>query len=82
MPVKSRDEFVVIARDIDNSRPLATSTQEFLDDVIVRLGPVDSTPQGPHIDEVADDVKGLEIVGAKKAEQSFSLAPASAEVDI
>src|SRR6266511_2912692 len=80
--MKAGDKFVVIARDVDHPCSFAPRTQAFLDDVIVRLRPIDPTPQCPNIDEIAYDVKRLKVVGAKKAEQSISFAPASAEVDI
>jgi len=80
--VKARDKLVVIPRDIDHTRPLATGAQDFLDHVIVRLRPIDPATQRPHIDQVSDHIKGFEFVSAEEMQQGFSFTPAGAQVDI
>ena len=75
-------QLVVIARDIDHMRAFARFAQNFLDHVVVLLGPVNSATQRPDIDQVADDVQSLEIVRAQEIEQRCGIAATRTQVRI
>ena len=66
---ESGHELVVVPRDIDDARAFARFAQEFLDDVVVLLRPIDATTKLPDIDEIADDVERLHLVIAKELEK-------------
>lgn len=66
--VETGEKFVVVSGDIDHARAFSSCAQEFLDDVVVGLGPVDAPPQGPDINEVADHVQRFKLVGAEEFE--------------
>lgn len=69
-----RNEFVVVAGNIDQARSLARFSQQLLDYVIVGLGPIAAPPERPDVDEVADQVKRLELVLPEKFEEPLGLA--------
>src|SRR6516165_5740779 len=75
-------EFVVIARDIDETRALARLAQELLHDVVVRLRPEPSRFELPAIDDVADEIDGIRVVEAQEIEQRFGLTAFCAEMDV
>jgi hypothetical protein len=76
------EEFVMISRDVNDARAFAGLTQEFLDDVVVLLRPIDSAPHLPGIDQVADDIERLEIVIAEEFEDRTGVTVARPEVDV
>src|SRR5580704_2449148 len=74
--------FVVVTGDVDYSGTLSTFSKKFLDDVIVVLRPIDATLQSGKVDQVANDIQGLEIVLSKKIEERFGLADSVTQVNI
>lgn len=70
----AREEFVVIARDVDDSRPFARLAQNFLDDVVMLLRPIDSAPERPDINPVTDNVERIEFVHFEESEQGVRTA--------
>ena len=75
-------EFVVIARHIDDLGALARLAQHFLHEVVVRLRPVPAGSQRPAVDNVADEIDGIGIVAAEEVQQSFGLRAACSEMDV
>ena len=75
-------EFIVIARHIDDLGALARLAQYFLHEVVVRLRPVPVRSQRPAIDDIADEIDGIGIMAAEKVEQSIGLRAACSEVDV
>jgi hypothetical protein len=82
MTEKVRDKFIVIPRNVNDAGAFATGAQYFLDDVIVRLWPVNASTKLPYVDEVSDDVKFIEFVVAEELEQGIGLAPFGTEMNI
>src|SRR5215831_8347873 len=68
--------FVMVARDVDDPRPLARLAQQLLDNVVVGLRPKPGTAQAPAVDDVADEIEMLGFRMAEKIEQEFRLAAA------
>ena len=79
---EATEEFVVVTGDINDARALARFAQEFLDDVVMLLRPIDSAPHLPDIDQIADDVERLEIVVAQEFQERCGVAAAGPEVDV
>ncbi|KAF1857770.1 hypothetical protein Lal_00041159 [Lupinus albus] len=79
MPPK---ELVVVARQVDDVRPLADLAQELLHHVVMGLRPVPAGAELPAVDDVADEVDGVRVVVPQEAEQHPRLAPPGAEVQI
>lgn len=75
-------KFVVISGDINYTGPLAGLAQDFLDDVVVLLWPINSAAQGPDVDEVSYHIKRLEIILPQKIQQRRCIAAARAQVSI
>ena len=81
-PTEVDHELVVISRDVNDARAFARFAQNFLNNVVVLLWPINSTTQRPDIDEIAHDVQCLEIVLAQKVEQCRRVTAACAQVRI
>ncbi len=79
---KAANEFIVIAGDVDDLCSLARGAQDFLDDVVVLLRPIDSAAELPDIDQIAHDVERADIVPAQEIEEGRGLAVARAEMQI
>ena len=79
---KLRDKLVMVSRNVDHPCPFARLAQDFLYDIAVRLRPVAAAAQRPDVDQVADQIEGLELMVAEELEQGFRTASARAEVDI
>jgi len=79
---ETAEEFVVVPGDIDDAGAFAGFAEEFLDDVVMGLRPVNSAPHLPDIDQVADDVESFEFVGSKEFEKSGGVAGAGAEMNV
>ena len=60
-----RDKLIMVARDIDQPATFARLAEKFLDDVVVRLRPIATPPQRPDVDQVAYEIKRLDLVVAK-----------------
>ena len=82
MPVESGEEFIVVADDVDDFRSLPAFAQEFLNDIVVFLRPVDASAQGPDVDEVADKVERVELHILEKIQEDAGFASARAKVNI
>ena len=80
--VESREEFIVVADDVNDLRPLSTFAQKFLYDVIMLLRPINTTTQGPYVDEVSDEIEGVELHVPQKSEQGAGLASSGSKVNI
>ena len=81
-PTEVDHELVVISRDVDYMRALASFAQNFLDHVVVLLRPLNPATQRPNIDEVAHDIERIKIVLAQKVQQSSGVAAARTQVRI
>lgn len=75
-------ELVVISRNVDHPGPFARLAQNFLDDVVVLLWPVNPAPQRPDINQVADNVERVELVFLQEVEKRRRAATSGAEMDI
>ena len=62
------DHLIVISRDIDYACSFARFAQDFLDDVVMLLRPVAAAANLPDVDQVAHDIKHLEIVLTQEIE--------------
>ena len=60
------DEFIVVTGDVDDLGTFARCAQDFLDDVVVLLRPINSATQLPDIDQTADDVESADLVIAQE----------------
>lgn len=80
--VKGGEEFIVVADDVNDFSSLPAFAQEFLNDIVVFLRPVDAPAQGPNVDEIADKVEGVELHILEKFEEDAGLASARAKVNI
>ena len=80
--VIAAQEFVVIARDVDDARTFTSLAQQFLHHVVVRLRPIPRRAQCPAVDNVADQINGVGFVVAQEVEQFFGLAAARAEMHV
>src|ERR1700682_3838814 len=76
---KASEEFVVVAGDVNDASAFARFAQEFLDDVVVLLRPIDSAPHLPDIDQIADDVERFEFVIAQKIPKRAGVAAARSQ---
>jgi len=56
--------------------------QDFLDDVVVLLRPINSAAQSPDIDQIAHHIERLEVVLAEKIEQRYGIAAARAQMRV
>ena len=79
---KAGHQFVVVSRDVNYARALACFAQNFLDDVVVLLRPVNPAPQRPDVDQVAHDVQRAKIILPQKVQQRSSIATARAQVRV
>ena len=72
----------MIARKVDEAGPFANLAQELLHHVVMGLRPVPARFQLPSIDDVADQIDGVRIVGFEEFQQRIRLAPLGAEVKV
>jgi len=73
---------VVIARDVNDTRPLACLAQQLLNNVIVGLRAVPGFSQAPAIDNVTDQVKTVGFGVPEKVQEVLGFAPACAQMDV
>ena len=74
MPVEGGEEFVVVADNVDDFGSLPAFAQEFLNDIVVFLRPVDASTQGPDIDQVAHKLEGVEFHILQEIQQHAGFA--------
>src|ERR1043166_8489704 len=79
---KAGYQFVVVSQDVNYACALACLAQDFLDDVVVLLRPVNSAPQGPDVDQVTDDVQRTKIMLPQEVQQRRSIATARSQVRV
>jgi len=75
-------ELVVVAGDVDDLCAFAAFAEDLLDDVAVLLRPVDAAAEFPDVDEIADDVEGVEFVVPEELEEGACVASHGAEMHI
>src|SRR5215468_3894072 len=73
---------IVVARDVDDRRPLAYLAQDLLHDVVVRLRPEPAPAQLPAVDDVTDEVELLRLGVAQEIEKEQRLTGRAPEVQI
>ena len=79
---KLGDEFIVVARNIDQACSFARFAQEFLHHVVVRLRPVTPAAQGPDVDQVADQIERFEFMIAEELDQRLGLGTTCAQMHV
>ena len=72
--MKTGKKLVMVAGDINDFGALTALAQEFLNDVVVILGPVNGAPESPYIDQVSDKVEFLKFCVSEELEQRSGLA--------
>ena len=75
-------EFVVIARHVDDLGALARLAQHLLHEVVVRLRPVPARLQRPAVDDIANEIDGVGIMAAEEIQQPVGLRAAGPEMDV
>src|SRR5688572_17749783 len=73
---------VMIAWNVDHLRALARMAQYFLHDIVMRLWPVPAFAQLPAIENVANQIERVALMGAQKIEQVIRLTARCSEVDV
>jgi hypothetical protein len=63
---KAGHKLIVISRDVNDSSAFPSCPEYFLNDIAVRLRPVNSPLERPNIDEIAYNVEGLKLIGFQK----------------
>lgn len=69
------EKLIVITRDADDPGAFARFAKELVDDVVMLLRPVDSTPQRPDVDQVAHHIERLKLVLLQENEKAAALLP-------
>ena len=72
----------MVADDVNDFRALAAFAKELLDHIVVFLGPVDATAQGPDVDQVANEIELLKFGVPKKSDELTGLAPLGSQMHI
>ena len=80
--MESRDHFVMVAGDVNDPCAFARFAQDFLDDVVVLLRPINPATELPDINQITHNVESLEFVFAQEIKQCARVAAARAEMDI
>ena len=80
--VEFAQEFVVVARHIDDPGALAALAQKLLDHVVVGLRPEPAGFQPPPVDDVADEVDRVRLVMLEEFEQRLRLASLRAQMHV
>ncbi len=73
---------VMVAGNEDDPGTLANLTQQFLQDIVVRLQPDRSAPDPPEVYDVADKVDGVGIMLPQKVKKLVGLAGPRSEVHV
>ena len=68
-------EFVVIARHEHHARAAPDLAQKLLDDVVMRLRPVEARAHAPAVEDVADEIDRVGVVVARKSRISSAWQP-------
>jgi hypothetical protein len=76
------DMFIVVPWDVNYFSAFSTLAKEFLDDIIVFLGPIYTPLQRGNVDDVPNKVQRFKVVLSKEIQQRFGLADFVAEVNI
>src|SRR5450830_327116 len=75
-PVVGSQEFVVIAGDVDNSRALANLAEHLLHEIVMRLRPMPTGFQCPAVDDIADEIDRIGVMGTEEIEEFVGLRAA------
>ena len=81
-PVVIAERPVVIAGNVDDPRAVLGLAENRADDVVMRLRPVETARQAPHVDDVADEVDLLALDAAQEVEQEFRAASLETKMDV
>ena len=65
----------MIAGYVNDASPLSPDAEELLNDIVVRLWPVNAPAQCPHIDQIANHIEGLEFVRAEECNKASARLP-------
>ena len=75
-------EFVVVAGHEDHPRAVPDFAQEFLDDVVMGLRPVETRAHPPAVEDVADEIERVGVVVAQEIEDELRLTAARAQMQV
>ena len=75
-------KLIVVAGYINHTTPFARFAQEFLNHVVMCLGPIPAAAQLPAIDDVTHQVQVIAGVFFEKVQQSIGLAPRCTQVQV
>ena len=76
------EDFVVVARNIDDASPGIGLAQDFVDHRVVAVVPKPRARQTPSVDNVADEIKHVAFVVHEEIEKHLRLATARAEMRV
>lgn len=82
VPVEGREEFVVVADDVNDLGAFAALAEEFLDHIVVILRPVDSATKSPDINQIADQIERLKFRIPEKIDQGAGIAALGSQMHI
>ena len=80
--VEFGEHIVVITRDVNDTGTFTGLAKNFLDDIVMLLWPVDSAPQLPDVDQIANDVERFELIFAEEMEQRAGIAATRAQMHV
>ena len=80
--VIAAQEFIVVARRVNDARAFARLAQKLLHHVVVRLRPVEAGSHRPAVDDIADQINRIRLVMAQEVEKLCSLTAARAEMNV
>jgi hypothetical protein len=76
------ERFVMVARHIDDARPVLGFLENAAHHVVMTRRPVPALAQLPAVDDVADQIEGLAIDRFQEIEQQLGIAAGGAEVGV
>lgn len=75
-------ELVVVSGHVDEGRALAHLAEQFLHHVVMALRPIPARFEPPSIDDVADEIDRLGVIGSEKVQERLRLATFRAQMEI
>jgi hypothetical protein len=82
VPVEGGEEFVVVARNVNDLSAFAALAEEFLNHIVVILRPIDSATKSPDINQIADKVECLKFRIPEKIDQGAGIAALGSQMHI
>ena len=82
VPVEGGEEFVVVARNVNDLSAFAALAEEFLNHIVVILRPIDSATKSPDINQIADKVERLKFRIPEKIDQGAGIAALGSQMHI